>query len=351
MEQTHPKVSVIVPVYNVEKYVSECLDSILNQTLRDIEIIALNDGSTDGSLGILNKYAEQDLRIRVYSHENRGLGPTRNRGITLARGDYLAFVDSDDTIEPDALETLYNRAVKEGADVVVGEVMLLYEEDSSKNRVRTKLPDLKSIQVTESSKEEFYKTYYFPRIISHNACDKLYCIKLVTDNHILFGDNRRIFAEDNWFQLQVFLALPKISVVDKVIYNYRQQADSIMHKPKKNLLVRHSNMVKDYTELLVKHGNQLPDRRLRSLLAFDVLIMELWNQRNCGGSCSSYVKALSGMYENKLMKECIIDILRISGYKLESKRSRVAALIIVSALYRMNMINLAHSVLWRLYRN
>lgn len=351
MEQTQPKVSVIVPVYNVEQYVAECLDSILNQTLKNIEIIALNDGSTDGSLDILNEYSKRDSRIRVYSHENRGLGPTRNRGITLAKGEYLAFVDSDDTIVPDALETLYNRAIEQGADIVEGEVMLLYEEAPSKNRVRTKLPDLEYIQVTEDGKAEFYKTYYFPRIISHNAWDKLYSIKLVIDNHIIFGDNRRIFAEDNWFQLQVFLTLPKISVVDKVVYNYRQQANSIMHRPKKDLLKRHSNMVRDYTELLEKHGSKLPDRQLRALLAFDVLVMELWNQKNCNGSRSTFVKALSGMRENKLMKECIIDIVRIGAYRLESKRTKVFALVIISFLYRLNMINLSHSILWRLYRN
>ena len=351
MEQTQPKVSVIVPVYNVEKYVGECLESILNQTLKDIEIIVLNDGSTDGSLKIIKKYAEQDSRILVYSHENRGLGPTRNRGITLAKGEYLAFVDSDDTIVPDALETLYSRAVEQGADVVEGEVMLLYEDDPSKNRVRTNLSDLKYIQVTEDSKDEFYRTYYFPRIISHNACDKLYSIKLVTDNHIIFGDNRRIFAEDNWFQLQVFLALPRISVVNKVVYNYRQQTNSIMHRPKKNLLERHSNMVRDYTELLEMHGNQLADRRLRALLAFDVLIMELWNQRNCNGSRRMFIKALSGIQKNKLMKECIIDIVKIGAYRLESKHSKVVALVVISVLYRINLIDLAHSILWRLYRN
>lgn len=351
MKQIQPKVSVIVPVYNVEKYVGECLDSILNQTLKDIEIIVLNDGSTDDSLKIIKKYAEQDSRIRVYNHENRGLGPTRNRGITLAKGKYLAFVDSDDTIVPDALETLYNRAVEQGADIVEGEVMLIYENDPSKNRVRTDLPDLKCIQVTEDSKDEFYRYYYFPRIISHNACDKLYSIKLVTDNHIIFGDNRRIFAEDNWFQLQVFLALPKISVVNKVVYNYRQQTNSIMHSPKKNLLERHSNMVKDYSDLLEMHGNQLADRKLRALLAFDVLIMELWNQKNCNGSRSTFIKALSGIHENKLMKECIIDIVRLDAYNLESKRSKVFALVIISVLYQLNMIDLAHSILWRLYRN
>ena len=104
-----PKVSVIVPVFQVEKFLKNCLQSILTQTLTDIEIILLNDGSTDASLKICEEYAAKDKRISVYSHENRGLGSTRNRGITLAKGDYLAFVDSDDHISPDGLERLLQK--------------------------------------------------------------------------------------------------------------------------------------------------------------------------------------------------------------------------------------------------
>ncbi len=91
-----PKVSIIVPVYNVEKYLSTCLDSLINQTLKDIEIICINDGSTDNSLNILNEYAQKDTRIIVINKENSGPGSCRNLGIEKATGEYIQFVDSDD---------------------------------------------------------------------------------------------------------------------------------------------------------------------------------------------------------------------------------------------------------------
>lgn len=113
------KVSVVIPVYNVEDYLSDCLNSIVNQTLNDIEIICINDGSTDDSLTILEEYAGNDNRIQVYSQENGGHAKATNRGIKYARGDYLFLMDSDDILELNALELTYNEAVKNDVDFVV----------------------------------------------------------------------------------------------------------------------------------------------------------------------------------------------------------------------------------------
>lgn len=105
-----PKISVIIPVYNVEPYLRECLDSVVNQTLRDIEIICVNDGSTDNSGAILAEYAAQDKRITIITQENRGLSAARNVGMDVAKGKYIYFIDSDDYIDLDALEILHDRA-------------------------------------------------------------------------------------------------------------------------------------------------------------------------------------------------------------------------------------------------
>uniref|UniRef100_UPI003864C4B3 glycosyltransferase family 2 protein n=1 Tax=Methanobrevibacter sp. TaxID=66852 RepID=UPI003864C4B3 len=112
-------VSVIIPVYNVEKYLKECLDSVCNQTLANIEIICVNDGSTDNSLAILNEYAQKDGRIKIISQENQGLGAARNRGLEDASADYVYFLDSDDYIELTTLEKLFNNAVSNSSDVVL----------------------------------------------------------------------------------------------------------------------------------------------------------------------------------------------------------------------------------------
>jgi glycosyltransferase involved in cell wall biosynthesis len=112
------KVSVIIPVYNVVKYLPSCLDSIVSQTLQDIEIICINDGSTDNCSEVLKQYAQKDRRITVITQPNQGISSARNNGVAHAKGEYISFVDSDDEIAPDFLEKLYTAAQKHDAEIV-----------------------------------------------------------------------------------------------------------------------------------------------------------------------------------------------------------------------------------------
>lgn len=112
-------VSVIVPVFNVKPYLAECLDSIIHQTYTDLQIILIDDGSTDGSGAVCDAYAAKDARIRVVHQENRGLSAARNRGIELATGEYLNFVDSDDYLLPDCIETLLKLCIEHDADMSI----------------------------------------------------------------------------------------------------------------------------------------------------------------------------------------------------------------------------------------
>lgn len=118
-----PKVSIIVPVYNVEKYLRKCIDSLVNQTLNDIEIICINDGSTDKSLKILKEYKNKDSRIILLNQENSGQSVARNRGIEIAKGEYLGFVDPDDWIDLDYYEKLYNAAIGTNADIATAGII------------------------------------------------------------------------------------------------------------------------------------------------------------------------------------------------------------------------------------
>ena len=112
------KVSVVIPIYNVEKYLRQCLDSVVNQTLKEIEIICVNDGSTDSSPAIINEYAAKDPRIVVIDKANSGYGHSMNCGFDLARGEYIGIVESDDYADPDMFEKLYECAAADGLDVV-----------------------------------------------------------------------------------------------------------------------------------------------------------------------------------------------------------------------------------------
>lgn len=115
-----PKVSIVVPIYNVEKYLKNCVDSLLNQTLEDIEIILVDDGSPDKSGEIADEYMRNEKRIKVVHQSNAGLGPARNSGMAVATGEYIGFIDSDDWTQPEMFERLYEAAVLENADIVVG---------------------------------------------------------------------------------------------------------------------------------------------------------------------------------------------------------------------------------------
>ncbi len=121
------RVSVVVPVYNVEKYLRACVDSVLGQRFQELDVILIDDGSTDGSPEICDEYAEADPRVRVFHQKNRGLSGARNRGIELASGEYLYFLDSDDTIDPNAMDALYQCAESQDLDLVLFDGLLINE--------------------------------------------------------------------------------------------------------------------------------------------------------------------------------------------------------------------------------
>ena len=152
-----PKISVIIPVYNVEKYLCECLDSIVNQTLKDIEIICVNDGSTDNSLSILQEYASKDERIKIIDKENQGQGYARKIGLDNATGKYILFCDSDDKYEPNnAFKVLIDEATKLNVDILLFGINFWY-----KNKIVSFKVNYEQKQKIFSSKELFdtiYKT-------------------------------------------------------------------------------------------------------------------------------------------------------------------------------------------------
>lgn len=126
------KISVIIPIYNMEKYLEKCLDSVLNQTLKDIEVIAINDGSKDSSIEILKRYEKKYKNLKVYNNENMGISATRNFGIEKATGEYIAFIDSDDFVDLNMFELMYNKAKNENLDIVVCDYYHYYETTQKK---------------------------------------------------------------------------------------------------------------------------------------------------------------------------------------------------------------------------
>ena len=209
-----PKLSVIIPVYNVEKYLSRCLDSIVNQTFKDMEIICVNDGSTDGSLKIMKKYAQKDDRIIIINHENMGLSETRNNALKKAKGEFVGFIDSDDWVDLDFFEVLLNLAEKEDSDIVMAGMKNVVGEDISENQT----PNL-----TASTLKQ--KLDCLP---NGSTCDKIFKRDLFIQNKIVFPKGR--FWEDNAVLLKLVFLSNLMSFTNKVSYYYFLREDSICYK-------------------------------------------------------------------------------------------------------------------------
>lgn len=219
-----PKISIVVPVYNVEKYLGKCLDSLLNQTIKDYEIICVNDGSTDNSLEILKEYAKRDDRIKIISQENAGLGAARNVGIKAAKGTYLGFVDSDDFVDPTLYEKAISRAERNKSDVVIFNVYLYFTDSCEKVIFR----DKRFYSLLES--EGYFTAVEHPRVINCiGVWDKIYRRDFIMANEIL-NPEKRIY-EDVLFTIKTLTLAKRISVIsDPLIYYRKNTGVSIVDK-------------------------------------------------------------------------------------------------------------------------
>lgn len=212
------KFSVIVPVYNVEKFLAKCLDSILSQDFDDYEIIAVNDGSTDSSLEILNEYSKLTDKIKIIDQPNKGLGGARNTAIEIACGEFLVFVDSDDFISPKMLSTLSVYFDEFNLDILSFDLTPVYLYES------TELPDIEPDCSTGDFNIIDIKSFL---ISEPTACAKAYRRTLYTENNIRFPE--RLWYEDLATVYRLVPFANKIGYLKKPLYYYVQQPNSITH--------------------------------------------------------------------------------------------------------------------------
>ncbi|MDR3290704.1 MAG: glycosyltransferase [Methanobrevibacter sp.] len=214
----NPKVSIIVPVYNVENYLEKCLDSIINQTLKDIEIICINDCSTDSSLRILNKYEKQDERIMVINNkENLGLGKVRNIGISVAKGEYIGFVDSDDWIDYRMFEILYEDGKKFQTDITISPVHVI-DENTGKFSYDNPYFTLASFDKSFDNRTfNHLQTKEFFFLIPVMAFNKIYRLEFIKN----FKFTESLLFEDNSFFYHSYLNAKRVSFNRNFLYFYR----------------------------------------------------------------------------------------------------------------------------------
>lgn len=218
------KISVIIPVFNVENYLSRCLDSVINQTLKDIEIICVDDGSTDNSFNILNDYKNADDRIQVYQQENGGHSAATNSGLKHVNGDYIFFVDSDDWIELDALEKLYNNAIENDSDLVLYDSIEHLPENQFRERRYGILNELKNdVFDYKSEKRLILNSFYV-------QWSKLYKTSFFRQHNLKLPDFR--LYEDIGLNVAAITFAKRITYLPEILYHYNRLNDSSLQNTK-----------------------------------------------------------------------------------------------------------------------
>ena len=237
-----PKISIIVPVYKVEKYLRRCLDSIVAQTFTDWECILVDDGSPDNSGEICDEYAQKDYRFKVIHQENKGVSAARNKGLDEAKGEWIGFVDSDDWIEKETYEVAYSKAVKEGVDLIQWGVFIEFTDRISKVAFKEKV-----ITYSDAVK------YWFP-----SMWHKLVLRKLIYDNNITFPVGIKI-SEDRIFAYQCYMNAKKSLSIKDCFYHYMMNGASVTHNMTEDMLRQEEKLLRGFEEELIRKNIKMND--------------------------------------------------------------------------------------------
>lgn len=285
------KLSIIVPVYNVEKYLPKCLESLIKQTLKDIEIICVNDGSMDNSLAILKEFASRDSRIRIIDNQHQGVAKTRNTGIEQSTGEYIGFVDSDDYIDIDFFEKLYNSATKSNSDIAIASILKhknffnIYNAKYTKEETAITIQD--KIKLCEDKKHFFFY-----------AWNKIYHSGFIKKNNIKFSEGQ--IYEDVMFAIKALYYSNKIISVYGTKYHYIEHENSLT-KYKDKTGEKEHDLIKAYSELQEFCNSKNIEISER---------LNYYTKENFGFILNLY----KGKYQSKIQLFNIFTIATISNY-------------------------------------
>lgn len=297
------KVSVILPIYNVANYLPKCLDSLLKQTLQDIEIICVNDASPDNSFEILQEYATKDKRIKILNQANTGPGCARNNGIKAASGEYVGFVDPDDWVEQEMFQKMYDTAIENNADIVECGVMT-HNEKTGKTKSKQGFVGVisgKAFTVKD------YPEYVFDGITS--GWNKLCRRTFLLENDIWYSNGRA--AEDHYFTIKARLLAQSAVCLPEAYYNYLVRQSSLTQSPSKaNLDV--PLFLREIADMIGKwEGREQNSNPLPSLFAADAAGLAAIHYRRVPTECKEeYLKLCEQclpLEANRLFREFIKD--------------------------------------------
>ena len=313
-----PKISVIVPVYNVEKTLRRCLNSILEQTFKDFEVILVDDGSTDNGGAICDEYIKIHSNFRVIHKNNEGLGPTRNAGIAIAKGEYLYHCDSDDWLKPTLLENAYNAIKTSDADVCLfGYDMLVESKEGVKSWGKVTMADGNYTNLEEAKK--FFVRNYNNGFSVLCAWNRMYKRSFIIDNQILFPNLRR--CQDIAYSFLLFDKVNKLVVLNETLYCYVIQPGTFKGRS-------FDEMIDIYLQI-----NKMSIDQFKQWGLLDNKQKELLNNR----TCESIANYSSYAFVSKYPKDKWINIKKIISNNY------------ISLLYK-NYNNIKHSFFMKLFR-
>lgn len=233
---TTPKVSIVVPVYNTEKYLTRCLESIKKQTLTEIEIIIVDDGSKENCSALCDKLASEDRRIKVIHKENQGLGYARNTGLDAASGEYVGFVDSDDYIEPEMYESMYNTASKNNSDLVVSGICFVGGNTFGKDGEYVKKTYFDTDTLFQGKESMKNLMLGVAGALPHekddsrygaSVCKNLFRLSVIKENNLKFLSEREILSEDTLFMIDYIQSSNKAVGINRADYCYCRNGESL----------------------------------------------------------------------------------------------------------------------------
>ena len=312
-------ISIIVPVYNCEKYIEDCINSIKNQTYKNIEIIIVNDGSTDRSLELIQEAANDDKRIKIFSTENMGVSHARNIGVEKANGKWISFVDSDDWLEPNFCELLYGKAAALNADYI----------GCGYNKVTGE--NIQKINA-DGNILEYEKDDFLIKLLNVQTSYGLIHMKLIKAEYVKqvkFNENIKV-AEDALFNIELCDYLNKIVIFNKPLYNYRINTDSVVRKYDENYNNKYSKAMEEVSSYIKsKYANERVLKNLNNFVVYHLMLVCVNYIYNPENKTESRIRLLKNICEEITYK----DAVKFSNYNELSMTRKITLFTIKHKLY------------------
>lgn len=302
------KISVIVPAYNVEKYIEKTLRSIINQTLKEIEIIVINDGSKDNTLSIIEKLMLEDKRIMLIDKKNGGVSQARNDGIKKARGEYISFIDGDDWIEKDFYEDSYKYGMENNLDMIACDMSLDYIR---KNRSKTCF-EFKTNKII-SGKE--YLEFYYNNDVIRGVANKIIKREIFIKNNLFFLENVPS-GEDMNLTIKLGYVISKIGKINKAYYHYIQYPQSVTKQDSSEKMLPYLLSFDEIESFFEKNKVENCEEEKKRLYTFKVMSIQSFPIRKANWNSEKYIKAVKKYLE--IVKDKRLE-KSLENFKIEYK--------------------------------